>query len=68
VILPDEAPARLLDWRAASEARRGHAIAVDIVPFRRSAFLVATHEVGSLRWVIARAGRVVWQREAATAD
>ena len=68
VILPDDAPARLLHWRAANEARRGHAIAVDIVPFRRSAFMAATDEVGSLPWVIAREGRVVWQRAAATAD
>jgi uncharacterized protein len=68
VILPDDAPARLLHWRAANEARRGHAIAVDIVPFRRSAFMAAADEVGSLPWVIAQEGRVVWQREAATAD
>jgi hypothetical protein len=43
-------------------------IAVDVVPFRRSAFMAATDEVGSLPWVIAREGRVVWQREAAPAD
>jgi predicted nucleotidyltransferase len=67
VILPDDAPARVLHWRAVNEARRGHAIAVDIVPFRRSAFVAATDEVGSLPWVIAREGRVVWQREAAKA-
>jgi uncharacterized protein len=68
VILPDDAPTRLLHWRAVNEARRGHAIAVDIVPFRRSAFVAAADEVGSLPWVIAREGRVVWQREAVTAD
>jgi uncharacterized protein len=68
VILPDDAPARLLHWRAANEARRGHAVPVDIVPFRRSAFLATADEVGSLPWVIAREGRVVWQREAATVD
>jgi uncharacterized protein len=68
VILPDDAPARLLHWRAVNEARRGHTIAVDIVPFRRSAFLAAADEVGSLPWVIAREGRVVWGREAAPAD
>jgi uncharacterized protein len=68
VILPDDAPAQLLHWRAANEARRGHAIAVDIVPFRRSAFAAAADEVGSLPWVIAREGRVVWRREAATVD
>jgi uncharacterized protein len=68
VILPDDAPARLLHWRAVNEARRGHTIAVDIVPFRRSAFLAAADEVGSLPWVIARGGRFVWGREAAPAD
>ena len=68
VILPDDAPARLLHWRAANEARRGHAIAVDIVPFRRSAFLAAADKVGSLPWMIAREGRVVWRCQAATAD
>ncbi len=68
VILPDDAPARLLHWRAVNEARRGHAIAVDIVPFRRSAFAAAASQVGSLPWAIAREGRVVWQRDAATAD
>jgi uncharacterized protein len=68
VILPDDAPTRLLHWRAVNEARRGHAIAVDIVPFRRSAFVAAADEVGSLPWVVAREGRVVWGREAAPAD
>jgi hypothetical protein len=30
--------------------------------------LAAADEVGSLPWVIAREGRIVWRREAATVD
>lgn len=68
VILPDDAPAALLHWRAANEARRGHDLAVDIVPFRLSAFTAAAQEVGSLPWIIAQEGRVVWEWEPAPAD
>lgn len=68
VILPDDAPAALLHWRAVNEARRGHDLAVDIVPFRLSVFTAATQDVGSLPWIIAQEGRVVWEREPASAD
>jgi len=60
VILPDDAPAALLHWRAMNEARRGHTYAVDIVPFRLSVFAAAAQDVGSLPWIIAREGRVTW--------
>lgn len=68
VILPDDAPAALLHWRAVNDARRGHAGAVDIVPFRLAAFTRAAAEVGSLPWIIAHEGRVVWERERVAAD
>ena len=68
VILPDDAPAAHLHWRAANEARRGHDVAVDIVPFRLSAFTAAAQDVGSLPWIIATEGWVIWEREAAIAD
>jgi len=68
VIVPDDAPAALLHWRAANEARRGHDRAVDIVPFRLSAFAAAAADVGSLPWIIARDGRVIWERQPAAAD
>lgn len=68
VILPDDAPAALLHWRAVNEARRGHDCAVDIVPFRQSVFAAAAQDIGTLPWIIAREGRVIWEREAATAD
>ena len=68
VILPDNAPAALLHWRAANEARRGHDGAVDIVPFRQSAFEAAAKDVGSLPWIIATEGRVIWEQEPATAN
>jgi len=48
VILPDDAPAALLHWRAVNEARRGHDYVVDIVPFRLSAFTAAAQDVGRL--------------------
>ena len=64
VILPDDAPAALLHWRAANEARRGHALAVDIVPFRLSTFAAAAQDVGSLPWIIATEGRVIWRSAA----
>lgn len=68
VVVPDDAPARLLHWRAANEARRGHALAVDVVVFRRSAFDAAVTKVGSLPWTIARDGRSIDERDPATLD
>ena len=62
VILPDDAPAALLHWRAANEARRGHHLAVDIVPYRLSAFTTAAQHVGTLPWIIATEGRVIWAK------
>ena len=62
VILPDDAPAALLHWRAVNEARRGHDLAVDIVPYRLSAFTTAAQHVGTLPWIIATEGRVIWAK------
>jgi hypothetical protein len=64
----DDAPAALLHWRAVNEARRGHDFAVDTEPFRLSVFAAAAQDVGSLPWIIAREGRVTWEREQATAS
>ena len=62
VILPDNAPAALLHWRAANEARRGHHLAVDIVPYRLSPFTKAALHTGTLPWIIATEGRVIWAK------
>jgi uncharacterized protein len=64
VILPDDAAAALLHWRAANEARRGHALAVDILPFKLSLFTAAAQHVGSLPWIIATEGQVIWRSAA----
>jgi hypothetical protein len=37
-------------------------------PFRLSVFAAAAQDVGSLPWIIAREGRVTWEREQATAS
>jgi len=62
VILSDDAPAALLHWQAANEARRGHHFAVDIVPYRLSPFTKAAQHTGTLPWIIATEGQVIWAK------
>jgi len=62
IVLDDDAPAERLDWRALHEARRGFRGAVDLIPCRDSDFRERVDVVGSLSWIAATEGVVVYER------
>ena len=62
IVLDDDAPAERLDWRALHEARRGFRGAVDLIPCRESDFRERVDVVGSLPWIAATEGVVVYER------
>ena len=62
VILDDDAPSRLLSWRAGYEARKAYHRATDIVPCRESVFQERARVVGSLAYIAETEGVVVYER------
>lgn len=62
VVMDDDAPAERLGWRALDEARRDFEGAVDLVPCRVAVFRERVDIVGSLPWLAATEGVVVYER------
>ncbi len=62
VVLDDAAPADKLGWRSAFEARRNFHRAVDIVPCRRRWFEDKRVVIGSLAYMAAEDGIVIYER------
>jgi predicted nucleotidyltransferase len=62
VVVDDDVPAELLGWRALWEARRGYPGAVDLIACRDSVFRERADIVGSLPWIVATEGVVVYER------
>ena len=62
IVMDDDAPAERLDWRGLHEARRGFRGAVDLIPCRDSDFRERVDVVGSLPWIAATEGVVVYER------
>ncbi len=62
IVMDDDAPAERLDWRGLHEARRGFRGAVDLIPCRDSDFRERVDVVGSLSWIAATEGVVVYER------
>jgi uncharacterized protein len=62
VVLDDGVPADQLGWRSAFEARKGFHQAVDIVPCRRHWFEAKRSVIGSLAYMAAEDGVVVYDR------
>jgi predicted nucleotidyltransferase len=65
VVVDDDIPRERLHWRAVHEARRGIRGAIDLIPFRASTFLDRLDIVGSLPWIAANKGVVVYERQKA---
>ncbi len=62
VVVDDDLPAERVGWRALHEARRGFPGPVDLLPCRDSVFRERLDVVGSLPWLAARDGVVVYER------
>jgi predicted nucleotidyltransferase len=62
IIVDDDVPAESIDWRAMYEVRRGIAAAIDLIPCRESTFRERRSVVGSLPWMVATEGVVVYER------
>jgi|SRR4029077_2179582 len=62
VVMDDDAPAEKLGWKAIYEARKGIRAGIDIIPCRQSRFDDRIDIVGSLPWIAATHGVVVYDR------
>lgn len=62
VVVVDDLPADRANWRALYEACRGFPGAVDLIPCRESVFRDRVDIVGSLPWIAATEGAVVYER------
>ena len=62
VVVDDDIPAERIGWRGIHEARKGVRAAIDLIPCRESTFLDRKDIVGSLPWIAANEGVVVYER------
>jgi len=62
VIVDDDIPSERINWRGIYEARRGIHAAIDLIPCRESTFRDRSDIVGSLPWIAANEGVVVYER------
>jgi predicted nucleotidyltransferase len=62
VVVDDDTPAERINWRGIHEARRGVRGAIDLIPCRESTFLDRKDIVGSLPWIAANEGVMVYER------
>ena len=65
VVDDDIAPERI-DWRGLHEARRGIDGAIDLIPCRESKYLRREKIIGSLPWIAASEGVLVYERQKRT--
>jgi predicted nucleotidyltransferase len=62
IVVDDDTPAERIHWRAMHEARRGIDAAIDLIPCRESTFRERIDVTGSLPWIVANEGVVVYER------
>jgi predicted nucleotidyltransferase len=62
VVVDDDLPAERIGWRAMYEIHRGIDAAIDLIPCRESTFRERRDVVGSLPWMVATEGVVVYER------
>jgi predicted nucleotidyltransferase len=66
VVVDDNIPPERIGWRAVHEARRGIRGAIDLTPFRESNYRKREHIIGSLPWIVANEGVLIYERSKAT--
>lgn len=62
VVVDDDIPEERLNWRSVYEARRGIRAPIDLLACRESTFRERVDIVGSLPWIAATDGIVVYDR------
>jgi predicted nucleotidyltransferase len=62
VVVDDDIPPERIGWRAVHEARRGIDAAIDLIPFRESNYRKREKIIGSLPWIVASEGVMVYER------
>jgi len=62
VVVDDDTPTERINWRGIHEARKGVRAAIDLIPCRESTFLDRKDIVGSLPWIAANEGVIVYER------
>ena len=62
VVVDDDLPKERLHWKAVYEARKGIRAAIDLIPCRYSTFHNDLDVIGSLPWIAATDGVVVYDR------
>jgi predicted nucleotidyltransferase len=62
VVVDDDISPERIGWRAVHEARRGIRGAIDLIPFRESNYRRRENIIGSLPWIVANEGVLVYER------
>ena len=62
VVVDGDFPPERIGWRAVHEARRGIEAAIDLIPFRESNYRKREKIIGSLPWIVASEGVMVYER------
>ena len=62
IVVDDDISPEKINWRAMHEVRRGINAAIDLIPVRESRFRKKVGVVGSLPWIVANEGVVVYER------
>lgn len=65
IVVDDDIPPERLNWRAIHEVRSGIRGAIDLIPCRASTFEERVETIGSLPWIAANKGVVVYERTSA---
>ena len=63
IVVDDDIPPARLHWRAIHDVRRGIHAAIDLITYRASAFQFEEDVVGTLPWIAATEGVLVYERE-----
>ena len=62
VLVPDDASPEQKSLEITARIQRDPGVSLDIVPCRRSVFERKRHQVGTLSYLVAREGRLVYER------
>lgn len=62
IVVDDDIAPERIDWRGLHEARRGIDGAIDLIPFRESNYRRREKIIGSLPWIAASEGVLVYER------